>query len=241
MSATSSLSACAAPSLAAGRRFTAVGDVSMGDDVPGNFRSLKEATVEEFAKMMRVFSKVATPTTQAERALNTVRQLRGVNVGNHIDMYEHSLQTATRAHRDGADEETVVCALLHDVGEMITPVNHGEVAAALLRPYISPKNWWILQHHEVFQAYYYQDAAQLSVKNSRERFVHSPHYDACVTFCEKWDQTAFDPDYESLPLEYFEPMVHRIFARAPYWHPDHGKDEVTAAKMEIAGGYPTAA
>jgi len=163
---------------------------------------------------------------------------RGCFIGNEVDMLEHALQTASRAHQDGADEETVVCALFHDIGEMLTPNNHGEIAGAMLRPYISPKNYWILSHHEVFQAYYYQDAADLPDKDSRDRFKASPHYEACVHFCEEWDQSSFDPDYESLPLEFFAPMVHRLFRRRPWGQPGHTEDELTAAKMAIAGGYP---
>merc|ERR1712190_626371 len=96
------------------------------------------------------------------------------------DMMEHGLQTATRALRDGANEETIVCALFHDIGEVMTPCNHGEVAGALLRPYIFPENYWILIHHEIFQAYYYQDAASLTEKDTRDRFKDSEHYEACI-------------------------------------------------------------
>jgi len=205
----------------------------------GNYRSLKEATPEEWAKSTVRFNKVATPDLMAERSLNLFKQLIGVNIGNLVDQATHGLQTATRAHRDGADEETVVCALLHDLGEVMSPINHGELAAGLLRPYITPQNYWILSHHEVFQAYHYQHAAELPVKDTRECFRSNPYFDACAEFCEKWDQPSFDPDFDTLPLEFFEPMVRRIFARSPYWHPDHKKEAINAAKMEIAGAYPT--
>lgn len=212
-----------------------------GDADPATFRSIEEATPEEFAKVMRRFEVVAAPAKCAERALDLLRAQRGCNLGNMVDMYEHALQTATRALRDGADEETVVCALLHDLGEVMSPNNHGEIAASLLRPYISPQNYWILMHHEIFQAYYYQDAARLPERDTREQFADSPHYQACVTFCEKYDQMAFDPDYASLPLEHFAPMVHRIFSRRPYAHPHHAADSpLNAAKMKITGGYPGA-
>merc|ERR1712107_88068 len=121
----------------------------------------------------------------------------------------------------------------------MTPVNHGEVAGALLRPYITPQNYWILTHHEIFQAYYYQDAVGLTEKDARERFKSSPHYEACVRFCEWYDQKSFDPNYNSLPLSHFRPMVERIFARLPYWHKDHLVDGLNAAKMTLLGAYPT--
>jgi len=210
------------------------------DGLPvGKFTNLKEANVEEWKKSDAIFNKVATPDLMAERALSMFKLLQGVNIGNMVDQATHGLQVATRAHRDGADEETVVCALFHDLGEVMSPINHGEIAAGLLRPYVSPENYWILAHHEVFQAYYFQDAAQLSIRDSREHFRSHPHFDACVHFCEKWDQASFDPNYNTEPLSFFEPMVKRIFARKPYWHPDHAQDPMNAAKMEMAEGYPS--
>ena len=185
-------------------------------DDRATFTDLKKARKEDCSLMMRGFNKVASPTQNAERILKMFRDQKGVNIGTTVDLYEHGLQTATRALRDGCDEETVVVALLHDLGECWSPINHGEIVASLLRPYISPQNYWVLVHHELFQAYYYQDAFELKEKNSRDRFKDSPHWKACETFCEKYDSPAFDPDYDSLPLEHFEPMVIRIFNRKPY-------------------------
>ncbi|MDH3970240.1 MAG: HD domain-containing protein, partial [Rhodospirillales bacterium] len=138
-------------------------------------------------------------------------------LGYKIDRYRHSLQTATRALRDGADEETVVVALLHDIGDPIAPENHSEVAAAILRPFISEDNYWLLKHHGVFQGYYYFDKIGRD-RDARERFRGHPCYEKTVMFCERWDQTSFNPDYDTLPLETFEPMVRRIFAREPRGH-----------------------
>lgn len=204
----------------------------------GTYRSLKEADEVEYDKSMACFNKAATADKMADRALALFQLQFGCNIGNLVDMATHGLQTATRAHRDGASEETVVCALLHDIGEVMSPINHGEIAGSLLRPYISPENYWVLTHHEIFQATYYQDAGKLPHKDTRERFRGHAHFDACVQFCEKWDQASFDPDYDTLPLSFFEPMVRRIFARKPYWHSGHGEDPLNAAKMLIAGGYP---
>lgn len=126
----------------------------------------------------------------------------------------HSLQTATRAERDGADDETVVCALLHDIGDLLAPANHSQAAAALLKPYVSEKNHWIIEHHGLFQGYYYfhhygQD------RNARDRYRDHPHYEACIEFCARWDQPSFDPDYDTLPLEHFVPLVEALFAKEP--------------------------
>jgi len=150
---------------------------------------------------------------------------RGVEVCNLVDLFEHSLQTASRAARSGADPETVVCALFHDVGEVLNHVNHGEIAASLLRPYISERNYWVLQHHEIFQTQYYGAACGVdpnlrdSFKSVSTRLVmrmvmsmamrmvmrmaprSSPHYSACEQFCRDWDMTSFDPEYKSMELD----------------------------------------
>lgn len=134
--------------------------------------------------------------------------------GYQITRYAHSLQAATRAYRAGEDEEMVVCALLHDIGDVIAPLNHSQAAAALLRPYVSERNYWIVLHHGVFQAYYYDHHFGRD-RNAREQFKDHPHYQATVAFCEEYDQVSFDPEYESEPLQFFEPMVRRIFGRQP--------------------------
>ncbi|CAE8694123.1 unnamed protein product [Polarella glacialis] len=127
-----------------------MGRLPPADVVYGDFRSLKEATKEEWDKSSEQFERVASCAKLAERALNMVEQLKGINIGNLVDQYEHALQTASRALRDGTDEETVLVALLHDIGEVMSPINHSEIASALLRPYVSPQNYWIMAHHEVF-------------------------------------------------------------------------------------------
>jgi predicted HD phosphohydrolase len=123
------------------------------------YTSLKQATAADLENGIVYFSKVASSERRAERLLQMLKDQQGINIGCMVDLYTHGLQTATRAHRDGQDEETVVCALLHDIGELITPVAHGEIASSILRPYISPENYWILHHHEIFQV------------ESRERFT----------------------------------------------------------------------
>ena len=145
----------------------------------------------------------------SDRLLELLKAMKGDKLGYQVDRYTHSLQSATRAESDGADEETVVCALLHDLGDVIAPDNHSEVIASILRPYISEKNHWVLKHHGLFQGYYYFHHIG-GDRNARERYKDHPFYQDCVDFCEKWDQTSFDPDYPTLPLEYFEPMVRKV-------------------------------
>lgn len=132
-----------------------------------------------------------------------------------IDRLQHSLQTATRALRDDADEEAAVCALLHDIGDEMTPDNHGEFAASILRPYVSDQNYWIIKNHAVFQGYYYFHHLGFD-RNARDQHRDHPHFDACAHFCEAWDQESFDPAYDAMTLDAFEPMVRRIFERTPW-------------------------
>ena len=132
----------------------------------------------------------------------------------HVTQLEHSLQTATRAERDGADEETIACALLHDIGDILAPANHSEVAAALLAPYINEKNHWIIKHHGIFQGYYWFQFIG-GDRNAREKYQDHEHYQACIDFCARWDQPSFDPDYNTLPLEHFEPLVRDLFSKKP--------------------------
>jgi predicted HD phosphohydrolase len=149
------------------------------------------------------------------RTLDALRLLKNFGKGFKIDRYQHSLQTATRAERDGADEEMVVAALLHDLGDALAPTNHSEYAAAILEPYVSEKTHWVVRHHDLFQLYYFGQHIGRD-RDARERYRDSPYFDATVEFCEKWDQTAFDPDYDTLPVEHFAPMVDSVFTRKPF-------------------------
>jgi predicted HD phosphohydrolase len=149
----------------------------------------------------------------ADRVMDWMRQLDG-DSPYQVTRLEHSLQTATRAERDGADDETTVCALLHDIGDVLAPANHSQAAAALLAPYISEKNHWIIRHHGLFQGYYYFQYMQQD-RNARDAFAAHTHYQSCIDFCANWDQPSFDPHYDSRPLEYFEPRVRALFAREP--------------------------
>ena len=146
-----------------------------------------------------------------DQILAWLRQLDG-DSPYQVTRLEHCLQTATRAELDGADEETIVCALLHDIGDVLAPANHSQVAADLLAPYVSEKNLWIVRHHGLFQGYYYFEFMGLD-RNARDKYREHPYYQACVDFCENWDQPSFDPAFESRPLEYFEPMLRAVFGR----------------------------
>ncbi|MBW2273395.1 MAG: phosphohydrolase [Deltaproteobacteria bacterium] len=146
-----------------------------------------------------------------DRVLTHLSLLAGDTGGYAVDRLTHSLQTATRAQNDGRDEEYVVCALLHDIGDTLATANHADLAATILEPFVSEKNHWIVKQHAIFQGYYFFHHLGLD-RDMRERFRDHEWFRDCAEFCEKYDQNSFDPEYETLPLEAFEPAVHRVFA-----------------------------
>lgn len=144
-----------------------------------------------------------------ERVITHLKLLDGDYGGFAIDRLQHSLQTATRAFRDGRDEEYVVCALLHDIGDTLGPKNHADIAAAILKPFVSEQNHWMVENHAIFQGYYFFDYLGLD-KNMRDQFRDHPWFEYTAQFCHLYDQSAFDPNYDTMPLEAFEPMLGRV-------------------------------
>ncbi|WP_119300825.1 HD domain-containing protein [Dongia deserti] len=178
-----------------------------------SFTRMDEGTGEEYQLLDRIYKKLDLGL--ADNVLEQLKRLSGDQMGYKIDRYQHSLQTATRALRDGADEETIVVALLHDIGDILAPWNHSDLAAAILQPYISPDNHWLVQHHGIFQGYYFWHHTG-GDRFARERYRGHPMFERTAEFCERWDQTSFDPAYDTLPIAAFEPMVRRLFARPPF-------------------------
>ena len=174
------------------------------------FREMKEGTKEDWAIIGAEYREFAKDLP--DRVLEHLKLLDGDFGGFPVDRLEHSLQTATRAFRDGRDEQYIVMALLHDIGDTLGSYNHPEVAAAIIKPFVTEEIHWICQNHGAFQGYYYFHHLGMD-KDMREKFRDNPHFEACAHFCEKYDQAAFDPDYESEPLEFFEPMVRRVMAK----------------------------
>lgn len=149
----------------------------------------------------------------AQQILAMVKGLGGIIDGFSVDQMQHALQTATRAERDGADEEVVVAALLHDLGKLISVPNHPRIAAEILKPYVRHEVYCMVAYHQDFQGRYYYEHLGMD-PNLRERHRGEPWYELAERFADRWDQKAFDPDYDAEPLEHFEPMVVRVFARA---------------------------
>jgi len=178
-----------------------------------NFRSMNESTPEEWQLIAKSVS--GDNAGMANVVIDMLNRLKGSSLAAPVDPYEHSLQTATRAFKDGADEEVVVCALLHDIGDLIAPQNHAELAASIVRPYVSDTNHAIVLLHEIFQGYHYFDKVGLD-RHLRDKYRGHPSYQATAEFCAKWDQASFDQSYQPMPLSAFEPMLRRVFSRAPY-------------------------
>ena len=148
----------------------------------------------------------------ADRLIASLQSLGEDAGGFQVTTLEHSLQCATRAFRDGRDEEYVVCALMHDVGELLGWANHAEVGAAIMRPYISEENHWLLVRHGVFQGYYFHHHVGRN-RNMRDHYRGHPLHEYAAQFAHLYDQASFDPNYDTMPIEAFEPMVQRVVAR----------------------------
>ena len=181
------------------------------------FTEMQHGTREDY-ELLEIYEREYVSELPA-RILAAIRQLEGSLGGYPVTRLEHSLQAATRARRDGADDELIVAALVHDVGDELAPFNHAEVAAGILRPYVRPEVAWIIEQHGLFQSYYYAHHLGGS-RDGRERFREHRWYQACKDFCANWDQNSFDPKYPSDSLETFEPLVREIFARKA-WDPKY--------------------
>ncbi|MEM6747992.1 MAG: HD domain-containing protein [Pseudomonadota bacterium] len=173
------------------------------------FKAMTEGTQDDYQKIFT--AAMSFNQGLAGRIIDHLKLLDGDFGGFPVDRLTHCLQTATRAHRDGRDEEYVVCALLHDIGDTLGGYNHQDVAAAILKPFVSEKNHWMIANHGIFQGYYFFHHVGLD-RNMRDQFKDHPYFQYTAEFCHKYDQTAFDPDYGSEPLEFFIPMVERVFA-----------------------------
>ena len=174
------------------------------------FVHMIDGTAEEYAFLAereREFIK-----TLPDRLMAALAALENSFSGYRVSRLEHSLQSATRAFDAGESEQMVVAALLHDLGDSLAPCSHSEMAAAILRPYVTEKIYWIIKHHGLFQTWYYAHHFDRD-RNARDRFREHEWYQDCVDFCENYDQNCFDPDFESKPLEFFRPMVESVFSK----------------------------
>ena len=174
---------------------------------------MKDCTKEDYLLLEKHEKKFIEETPS--RILKYMSSLTSTFEGYKVSRLEHSLQTATRALQDKAGDEMIVAALLHDIGDEIAPLNHSELAASVLKPFVSEKTRWIVEQHGLFQTYYYNHHYG-NDRNLREKFLGHKFYEDTINFCHDWDQASFDPNYNTIPLKDFVPLVGKIFSRTPY-------------------------
>lgn len=174
------------------------------------FHAMAEGTQEDWMKIAAAAA--GFNRELPSRVIAHLKMLEGDCGGFAVDRLEHSLQSATLAFRDKMDEEYVVCALLHDIGDILCSASHADLGATILRPYVSEENHWMLAHHGIFQGYYFFQYLGLD-RNMRDQFRGHPCFEKTAMFCARHDQNAFDPNYDTMPLEAFVPMVERVMAR----------------------------
>jgi predicted HD phosphohydrolase len=151
----------------------------------------------------------------ADRLLTALVSLDESLSGYQVTRLGHSLQSATRAERDGADTDWIVAALLHDIGDIFAPYNHDEYAASILKPFVREQCTWVVEKHGDFQMVYYGEHVGADPEK-RQAYAGHAYFQDCSDFCERWDQSSFDPDYDTLPLDHFRARVEQVFARPPY-------------------------
>ena len=174
------------------------------------FTRMEQSTQDDWRKIGAEFAPFAHKLP--DRIVAHLKLLEGDYGGFPVDRYTHSLQTATRALKDGRDDEYVVCALLHDIGDTLGSYNHFDIAAAILKPFISDENLWMVQHHGIFQGYYFFHHIGLD-RDMRDQFKGHPHYERTAEFCALYDNPAFDPKGETLTIADFEPLLRNVFAQ----------------------------
>ncbi len=175
-----------------------------------SFKTMQDSTREDWQLIGGEFMQFTRGLP--ERVIKHLQILEGDYGGFPVDRYTHSLQTATRAMRAGRDEEYVVCALLHDIGDTLGSFNHPDIAAAILKPFVSEQNHWMVQNHGIFQGHYFFHHIGLD-RDMRENFRSHPNFDHTAEFCELYDNPAFDPKAETLPIEEFMPMLRRVMGQ----------------------------
>jgi predicted HD phosphohydrolase len=177
------------------------------------FTAMKDGDKEDYDFLTK--HEVDHTKGTADRLLKALVELDKGLSGYQITRLGHSLQSATRAEADGADTDWIVAALLHDIGDIYAPYNHDEYAATILRPFVREQCTWVVEKHGDFQLVYYGQHVGADPEK-REAYRGHLYFDDCAQFCERWDQSSFDPSYPHKPIEHFAARVREVFARTPY-------------------------
>ena len=178
-----------------------------------SFTQMKHGTREDYLLLDQLEREFALQLP--DRILAALGDLDHAIEGYAVSRLGHSLQTAARARNDGADEDLIAAALIHDVGDLLAPYNHAELAAAIIRPYVRAEVTWIVEQHGLFQTYYYVHHLG-GDRHMRDRLREHRWYESCAHFCEAYDQASFDPNFPTPPLAEFEPLIRRVFNRKPH-------------------------
>ena len=183
-----------------------------------DFIRMQDGTAEEYAFLDQLEDQYKLGLV--DRLVEALAKLENSLSGYRISRLEHTLQAATRAHRAGESEQWVAAALLHDIGDELAPYSHSEMAAAILRPFVNEEIYWVVKHHGIFQMYYYAHHCG-GDQNARDAYKQHEFYDSSVKFCHQYDQNCFDPDYNSESLEFFRPILQRVFAKPLAFDAEH--------------------
>ncbi len=177
------------------------------------FTAMKDGTVQDY----KIIAANDEATAQAlpERLIAHLKEMAEDDGAYKISRLEHVLQCATRVHESKADDDWIIAGLFHDIGDILAPFTHGQVAAEIIRPFVREEVCWVVRNHGTFQMFYNVSLTE-EERNSRDRFKEHPFYQYAIDFCEKWDQNSFDPLYNSKPLEFFIPIIQRVFTRTPF-------------------------
>ena len=198
-------------------------------------KNLHCCTKEQLSENTRQYTAANCSSNLTQRMIDLLQQCSGkqFNLGMGLDLYHHNLQTATFAYKDNADDDLIVAALLHDVGELLSPLNHGDIAASILKPYINKKAYWILKNHELFQAYVYLNEPNIGFGKEicKDAYYGHEYFDDAVNFCEKYDSPAFNPNEEIMDIDFFKPLLIDVFSRVPY------QNDTMNPKAKLLSGY----
>ena len=173
------------------------------------FTRMDESTAEEWAEIGR--QTFENQPRVAESILAMLRSLESITDGFATDQLTHCLQTATNAEKAGADNEVVFASLCHDIGKVISTFNHPAIAAEIIKPYVRDEVYRMILVHQDFQGKHYY-AHFNKDPDARSQYADEPWFELAARFADEWDQTAFDPDAETYPLEHFEPLVREMTA-----------------------------
>jgi len=178
-----------------------------------SFTEMKNGTQEDYHIIEA--NDLMTAQELPNRLIEQLKEMAADNGAYKISRLDHVLQCATRAYRDGADDDWIIAALLHDIGDILAPFTHGQLASEIMRPFVRPEITWVVRYHGAFQMFYNTSLTE-DERNSRDQYKTHPYYQYAVDFCEKWDQCSFDPEYEWEILDFFVPIVNKVFSKKPF-------------------------